>query len=178
MSPAQFSTENGLHAHHLPGGEADLYLENQNNRPFDLVLIRKGAWKAPGQATLYDPQARPSLPSISRRKYPSGNGKSSRCNPGSKAPTGSPSALPPFGNVKGGSFVTWDIVTSEPLRAVFSTPDHQGLQFVTPYLYCLPQGDTDSIQLELTGEGEGFKKAESSSSGRSRRQHGSFHQSR
>ena len=66
---------------------------------------------------------------------------------------------PSVSNVKGGSFVTWDIVTSEPRRAVFSTPAHEGLQFVTPYLFCLPSGDTDSIQIELAGEGEGFKKA-------------------
>jgi hypothetical protein len=61
--------------------------------------------------------------------------------------------------VKGGSFVTWDIATSRPTPAVFSTSSHEGLQFVTPYLYCMPKGDSDVIQVDLVGEGEGFKKA-------------------
>jgi hypothetical protein len=39
------------------------------------------------------------------------------------------------------------------------TPEFSGLQFVTPFLFTVPRGDTDQIELELVGEGEGFKKA-------------------
>jgi hypothetical protein len=61
--------------------------------------------------------------------------------------------------VKSGSYVTWDIATSRPLRAVMQTPDFTGAQFITPYLFTAPRGDSDRIELELVGEGEGFKKA-------------------
>jgi hypothetical protein len=60
-------------------------------------------------------------------------------------------------NVKSGSFVTWDVATSRPMAAVMQTPRFAGLQFVTPHLFTTPTGD--SIELDLLGEGEGFKKA-------------------
>jgi rhamnogalacturonyl hydrolase YesR len=159
LTPEQFSTQNGLYAHHLPGGEAELYLQNQSSQPFDVVIIRKGAWKASGSATLYDPEGKPVAHLDFPKEVALWQRKSIPVNPKLKGAYRLAMRSPSVSNVKGGSFVTWDVVTSEPMRAVFSTPNHEGLQFVTPYLFCLPSGDTDSIQLELTGEGEGFKKA-------------------
>ncbi len=159
LTPEEFATQNGVHAHHLPGGEAELYLQNQNNQPFDLVVIRKGAWKAPGHAALYDPEGKqigtldfPKEVALWQRKVIA-------VTPKIKGAYRLALRSQSVSNVKGGSFVTWDVVTSQPMPAVFSTPNHEGLQFVTPYLFCMPKGDTDSIQLEMTGEGEGFKKA-------------------
>ena len=61
-------------------------------------------------------------------------------------------------NVKGESFITWDVVTSKPKAAVFSVPDFEGLHHVTPSLYTMPRGDGTNVVVEVVGEGEGFKK--------------------
>ena len=48
---------------------------------------------------------------------------------------------------------------SRALPAVFSIPGHRGLEMALPDLYTRPRAGADRIELELTGEGEGFKKA-------------------
>jgi hypothetical protein len=159
LTPEQFATENGMWAHHLPSGDADLFLRAENQAQFDLVIIRKGAWKAPGSAAVFDPTGN----QVATLQFPA-EGVVWQRRVLSISPTATGAyriALRSVNarNVKGGSYVTWDIATSRALPAVFATPEFQGLQFVTPYLYTMPRGDTPTIELELSGEGEGFKKA-------------------
>jgi hypothetical protein len=159
LSPEQFATENGMYAHHLPAGEGELFVRVTNSEPFALVVIRKGAWKAPGAATLYGPAG----DVLARLDFPKEVALWQRqvvqVQPKVSGPYRLALRSQWVGNVKGGSYVTWDIATSRPRAAVFTTVGNEGLQFVTPYLYCQPKGDSDKIELELAGEGEGFKKA-------------------
>jgi hypothetical protein len=62
-------------------------------------------------------------------------------------------------NVRAGSFITWDVVSARPLRAVLSTPQFTGLEFLHPRLYTSPVAGATNIVIALAGEGEGFKKA-------------------
>lgn len=159
LTAEQCATDNGLHAHHLPAAEADFYLRHLAAETFDLVVIRKGAWKAPGIAKVHGPSGEV----VATLEFPKENALWQR-----RVVTIGGDALGTYrlalrsaavGNAKGGSFVTWDVVTSKPKEAVFAIPNFEGLQQVTPYLYTVPRGEGTNIILELTGEGEGFKKA-------------------
>ncbi len=178
LTPAQFDTANGLFARHLPAGDAELYLKINRREPLDLVVVRKGAWKSSGTATLYDAAGNvagtlefPREGVIWQRKaihLPAAADANSstdagRALPGATAAASSVYRLalrsPSVGNVRGGSYVTWDVVTSRPAQGVFNTPEHRGLEFVTPALFTMPRGDSPKIELELAAEGEGFKRA-------------------
>ena len=157
LTPAQFATENGLYAHHLPSGDADLYLDG-GAEPFTLAIVRKGAWKGAGTALLYDSHGS----AVRKLEFPKEGAlwqrKAFAVRPG-QGPLRLVLRSTTVSNVKGGSFVTWDVVTSRPMPAVFSLPNYEGLHLVTPQLFTVPQGGSAKIELELTGEGEGFKKA-------------------
>lgn len=159
LTPEQFSTENSLHAHHMPSGEAELYIEHDGHNPFELVLVRKGAWKAPGTATLFSPSGE----RLAKVDFARENALWQRRSipiTAQEAGAYRVALTSTFvGNSKGSSFVTWDVVTSRPKRAVFTIPDFEGLAQVTPYLFTVPHGDSTNVVLELLGEGEGFKKA-------------------
>lgn len=161
LTPDQFSTDNSMQAHHLPNGEADFYFEHTNAPPFHLVLVRKGAWKGGGSATLSTPSGQ----TVERIEFPNTNALwQRRVIPVPRA--GSDSGAWHLAlrstttvNAKGGSFVTWDVATATPKRAVFSLPNFEGLHQVTPHLYTVPAGASTNVTLNLSGEGEGFKKA-------------------
>jgi hypothetical protein len=159
LTAAQFATENGLHVHHVPAGEGDIWLKVDSTEPLQLALIRKGVWKAGATAALYDPAGHP----VKEWKLPREGKIWQRdvftVNP--KSPGAYRLALrsTSVANVKSGSYVTWDVATSRAIPAVIQTPALAGLQLVTPYLFTMPRGDSDKIELELVGEGEGFKKA-------------------
>jgi hypothetical protein len=154
-----FASENGLHAHHITHAEGKVFLRSTEERAFRIVLVRKGAWKGPGHAVLADPAGRvvqrlefPREPLIFQRRVlevPAASRGTYRLALRSPA---APSD-------RGGSIITWDVVTPQPMPAVLTTPAFQGLEYVTPRLFTKPRGDAAKIELELTGEGEGFKKA-------------------
>jgi hypothetical protein len=155
----QFASENGMHVHHVPAGEGSLFFKVDSMEPFQLALIRKGAWKSEASAALYDPAGKvvkewqlPRESKIWQREIHS-------MHPKLRGTYRLALRSPSVETVKSGSYVTWDIATSRAIPAVMQTPDFSGLQFVTPYLFTTPRGDTDRIELELAGEGEGFKKA-------------------
>jgi hypothetical protein len=159
LTPAQMDTAQGLHARHLPAGEADLYLEIPAGQPLEMVVIRKGSWTGEGTATLQTPEGRPAWPLAFPRtnalwqrrvlSLPAGESGTYRLSLRS----------PEAANVRGGSLVTWDVVTSRPVRGVFSTPHYRGLQFVTPRLFAQISGDSPRVELTVAAEGEGFKRA-------------------
>jgi rhamnogalacturonyl hydrolase YesR len=159
LTAEQFASENGMHVHHVPAGEGNVYFKIDSTEPFRLALIRKGAWKSEASATLSDPAGRviqewdfPRESKIWQREIFSAQLKLQGTY---RLALRSPSVE----NVKSGSYVTWDIATSRAIPVVLQTPGFSGLQFVTPFLFTTPRGDTDRIELELAGEGEGFKKA-------------------
>jgi hypothetical protein len=159
LTPAQFASENGLHAHHVPHSEGEVYLRSAGEEGFKIVLVRKGAWKGAGRARLSDPSGRvletvefPRAAVIwQRRVVPVPPGQAGAYRLALQAP--------PAPSDRGGSIITWDVVTSQPMPAVIVTPGFRGLEHVTPRLFTKPRGDAPNIELELTGEGEGFKKA-------------------
>jgi hypothetical protein len=155
----QFASENGLHAHHVPHPEGEVYLRSASEDAFKVVLVRKGAWKGPGHATLSDPSGGV----VQRLEFPREAMifqqrviDVPRARPGTYRLALRAPAAP---SDRGGSLITWDVVTSAPMPAVLATPAFQGLEYVTPRLFTKPKGDATKIELELTGEGEGFKKA-------------------
>jgi hypothetical protein len=159
LTPGQFDSAGGLHARHLPAGEADLYLEVASQQPLDLAIIRKGAWRSSGTVTLFDPEGR----QLSRLEFPRENVLWQR-QILALVPKGmgafrvafrSPGGL----GARGVPEVTWDAVTSRPVRGVVCTPKFRGLEFVTPRLYAAPSGLVPRIELEVAAEGEGFKRA-------------------
>jgi len=159
LSPAQFDSYNGLHARHLPWHQGELFLELKAGEPLDLVLIRKGSWKGPGQARLYDPQGELQESFDFPRENQVWQRKSFRLAPTASGPWRLAFDAAGAQTTRGGSAVTWDVVTSRPVRGVFATPRHRGLEFVTPALFCAPSGSSRRIELEVAGEGEGFKRA-------------------
>jgi hypothetical protein len=121
--------------------------------------VRKGAWKAAGQAELRDPAGKiaahiefPRTSAIWQRELITIN-------------TPTPGAwrlamsAPQVGNGRGGAYITWDVATSRPMPAVLATENHAGLEFVTPRLFTVPRSLENKIEIELVGEGEGFKSA-------------------
>jgi hypothetical protein len=159
LTPEQFASENGLHAHHLPHSEGEIYFRSSGEKPLQLVIVRKGAWKGAGEATLLDPAGAPA----GRLRFPAEAVAFQRqvfTAPGARTGTWLlklRAASAP--NDRGGSLITWDVVTPQPLPAVMATPRFEGMQYVTPHLYTVPKGDATRIELTLVGEGEGFKKA-------------------
>jgi hypothetical protein len=158
LTADQFASENGMHVHHVPSGEGSLFFKIDSTEPFQLALIRKGAWKSEASAALYDPAGQVvkewQLPRESKIWQREIHSMQPKLRGTYRLALRSPSAE----NVKSGSYVTWDIATSRAIPAVMQTPGFSGLQFVTPYLFTTTSGDTDRIELELAGEGEGFKK--------------------
>lgn len=159
LAPDQFASENGLHAHHVTHAEGEVFLRNAEARSFRIVVLRKGAWKGPGQAVLTDPAGRivqrlefPREPVIFQRRV-------IEVLAASRGAYRLALHAPAAPSDRGGSIITWDIVTPQPMAAVLTTPAFQGLEYVTPRLFTKPQGDASQIEAELTGEGEGFKKA-------------------
>ncbi len=159
LTPEQFSSDNGFYVHHLPAGEAGLFLRNTTQEPLDIVIIRKGAWKSSASAVVYGPSGKtvgqvnfPKDPVVWQRKVvslsPSEHG-TYRVELKSETQK----------NAKGGSYVTWDVATSRPVAGVFNTARNEGLQFVTPYLFAKARPGASKISIDLIGEGEGFKKA-------------------
>lgn len=159
LTPAQFDSANGLQVHHLPGGTGDLFWKITTPEPCSCVLIRKGAWKAAGEAVLYDPEGRVAA----RLDYPREAvlwQRQTLTVPARPAGTWRLALRSPsLQNVRAGSYVTWDIATAVPLPTVFRSDQWSGLEFVTPRLFTLPKPDATKIEIELTGEGEGFKRA-------------------
>ena len=126
----------------------------------DLVIIRKGAWKGAGEATVLDPvgnvSARLEFPAetvvFQRRMFTATNAQ-----PGAWLLKLRGASAP--NQERGGSLITWDVVTPRPTPAVMATPRFAGMQYVTPRLYTVPKDGATKIELTLVGEGEGFKKA-------------------
>ena len=158
LTPDQFASENGLYAHHLPHSEGEFYFRPSGGQPLKLVVIRKGAWKGPGEATLLDPSgvvvARADFPTeavvLQRRVL-----TATSAQPGTYLLKLRSPAVPS----DHGSWITWDVVTAQPTPTVLMTPRFEGLQYVTPRLFTVPKADASAIELTLVGEGEGFKKA-------------------
>jgi hypothetical protein len=159
LTAAQFASENGMHVHHVPAGEGDVWLKVDSTEPFQLALIRKGVWKADATAALYDPSGKLVKEWKLPRESKIWQRESFRAQPALPGVYRLALRSTTVANAKAGSFVTWDVATSRAIPAVLQTPDFAGLQFVTPFLFTTPRGDTDKIELELVGEGEGFKKA-------------------
>ena len=159
LTAEQFASENGMHVHHVPAGEGELYLQLNSTEPFQLAIIRKGVWKSDAIASLH----RPGGTLIKEWKLPREAKIWQREIFSVKPETQGTYRLSlrsaTIENVKSGSYVTWDIATSRAIPAVMQVPGFSGLQFVTPYLFTVPARGADKIELELGGEGEGFKKA-------------------
>ncbi|MBI5385161.1 MAG: hypothetical protein HZA90_10795 [Verrucomicrobia bacterium] len=159
ISADQFASENGWFAHHVPHSEGEVYLRSDGESGFKFVLVRKGAWKAAAQADLLDPAGQrvrtlelPREALICQR----------RVVEVPRAAAGSyllKLRSPPAPSDRGGSMITWDVVTTRPMPAVLTTPGFEGLEYVTPRLFTVPKADAAKIEIELAGEGEGFKKA-------------------
>lgn len=159
LTAAQFASENGLHVHHVPAGEGDVWFKVDSTEPFQLALIRKGVWKADGTAALYDSAGEVVQEWKLPRESKIWQRETFEVRPKSAGVYRLALRSATVANAKAGSFVTWDVATSRAIPAALQTPDFVGLQFVTPFLFTTPRGDTDKIELELIGEGEGFKKA-------------------
>jgi hypothetical protein len=159
LTAEQFSSGENLHARHLPNATGAIYLDFSGADSHRLVIVRKGAWKASGEAKLYAPDGQllqtlpfPKEVTVWQRKEmvaPAGQRGVYRLELKSERVL----------NSKGGSYVTWDVANAEPTRSVFTTEDFAGLEFATPFLYFLPDPNAEKIELEFTAEGEGFKKA-------------------
>jgi hypothetical protein len=160
LTPQQFDSADGRSVQHLSAGEADLYLDLDHDAPLRIVVVRKGAWKAPGAATLHDPAGQP----VGRIDFPREAVVWQRREFTLDSPRPGPWRLdlraPNLPNDRAGYWITWDVATSRPLAAVFATPGHRGLEMALPALYTRPAHDADQIRIELVGEGEGFKKAD------------------
>jgi hypothetical protein len=159
LTAEQFASENGMHVRHVPAGEGDVWLKVDSTEPFQLALVRKGVWKANATAALYDPSGAVVKEWKLPRESKIWQREVFNVQPKSKGAYRLALRSATVLNTRGGSYVTWDIATSRPIPAVMQTPNFSGLQFVTPYLFTTPRGDSDKIELELIGEGEGFKKA-------------------
>ena len=159
LTAAQFASENGMHVHHVPAGEGDVWFKTDSTEPFQLAIIRKGVWKADATAALYDPAGKIVKEWKLPRESKIWQRETFRAQPSVSGIYRLALRSTTVANAKAGSFVTWDVATSRAIPAVLQAPDFAGLQFVTPFLFTAPQGDTDRIELELVGEGEGFKKA-------------------
>ncbi|MCX8157971.1 MAG: glycoside hydrolase family 127 protein [Verrucomicrobiae bacterium] len=159
LSASQFATENGLHARHVPAGSGELYFKLSHSAPLELMLIRKGAWKAPAEARLYDPAGR----LLAHTAFPATNAVWQR--EFLRVPQPAPGTwrlaldAPQMPNVRAGSFITWDVISAQPLPAVLLTPQFAGLEFLHPRLYTVPAAGATNIVITLAAEGEGFKKA-------------------
>lgn len=159
LTASQFASENGMFAHHIPAGAGELFLRVDSLEPFQLAIVRKGAWKANATAELFDPAGK-SVKRWSLSREPQiWQREVLQVKPTSRGTYRLALRSATIENVRSGSYVTWDIATSRAIPAVMHTPEFTGLQFVTPYLFTAPRGETDKIELELVGEGEGFKKA-------------------
>jgi hypothetical protein len=159
LTASQFASENGMHVHHIPSGEGELYLRVNSVEPFQLALVRKGVWKSEASAGLYDPAGKLVREWKLPRESRIWQREAFTVKPEMRGVYRLALRSASVQNVKSGSYITWDIATSRPLPAVMQIPDFAGLQFVTPYLFTTPRGHADKIELELVGEGEGFKKA-------------------
>jgi hypothetical protein len=158
LTSEQFASENGLYAHHLPHSEGEFLFHHPNTQPLKLLLIRKGSWKGPGEATLLDASgavvAKAVFPAeavvLQRQVFTLTN-----VQPGSYRLKLQSPPVPS----EHGSWITWDVVTEQPTPTVLTTPRFEGLQYVTPRLFTVSTADASTIELVLVGEGEGFKKA-------------------
>lgn len=159
LTPEQFASENGLFVRHVPAGSGELFLKVTDAAPLELLLIRKGAWKGPGEARLHDPAGR----LAARADWAEESVVWQRQLLTVKQPTPGTWRLalhaPQMANLRAGSFITWDVVSRRPLPAVLTTPQFTGLEFVHPRLYTVPVAGATNIVITLAGEGEGFKKA-------------------
>ncbi len=155
----QFASENGMHVHHVPCGEGNVHFKLDSTDSFQLALIRKGVWKSDATASLHDPSGKliqewklPREPKIWQREV-------FTLKPELKGIHRLALRSAKMENVKSGSYITWDVATSRAIPAVMQVPGFDGVQFVTPYLFTVPTRGADEIDLELAGDGEGFKKA-------------------
>ena len=158
LTPEQFSSENGLYAHHLPHSEGEMYFRKTGTGPLSLVVIHKGAWKGPGEAILMSPSG-----AVARQvAFPAEAVVLQRNTLTlADAPPGDyllKLRSPPVPSDHG-SWITWDVVTAQATATVMMTPRFEGMQYVTPRLYAVPSRDATRIELTLVGQGEGFKKA-------------------
>jgi hypothetical protein len=71
--------------------------------------------------------------------------------------------LPPGGpfrlELKTDSTRSWDLITAQPTRRVFHSPQWKSLEALTPRLYFQLRPGAKSVNLTLEAEGEGFKGA-------------------
>jgi hypothetical protein len=159
LTPHQYASDYGLHAHHLPHAQAELYLRCPNEHGFRLVLVRKGAWKGPGYATVWDPTGQV----VARLEFPQQATVFQRQELAVARSVSGTYRLtlqaPVVPGQRTGSMISWDVVSSEPMPAVFSLPGFAGLERVRPRLITAADTDAARIELDLRAEGEGFKKA-------------------
>lgn len=159
LSPKQFASENGMYAKHLPNSAGEIYFWNGSTEPLHLAIIRKGAWKGPGTAMLYGEDGT-MLRKLEFKKEVSVWQRSTiEFNPLAKGTYRIVLDSPYMQNERGGSHITWDIVGSRPITSVVRSEGNRHLDFMTPGLFAESRSDTDRIEIELSAEGEGFKKA-------------------
>jgi hypothetical protein len=159
FTPEQFASENGFYIHHLPAGAGEIFLKVETLAPFQVVIIRNGAWKEAGQAALYDPAGK----MVFRREFPREAVLWQRevfaVKPTVPGAWRLALRAPQIPNVRSGAFITWDVATSHAMPAVMQTANNFGWEFVTPRLYTIPKAGETKVEIDLLGEGEGFKKA-------------------
>lgn len=159
LSAQQLASDCGLHGHHLPQAQAELYLHCPDSNGFRLVLVRKGAWTGPGQATLWDPAGQPVARLQFEREPVLFQRQELMVAPSIRGTYRLTLQAPVIKAERTGSMITWDVVTARPMPAVFALPGFEGLERVTPRLFAAAEDDAAQIDLELRAEGEGFKKA-------------------
>ena len=159
LTPQQFASENGGYAKHLPNSSGEIYLQNDSKAPLNLAIIRKGAWKGPGQALLYGPDGA----IIRKLEFPKEITVWQRnILEFQELPLGTyrlTMEAPYVENERGGSQITWDVASSRRLKGLLQSAGNRHLDFVTPSLFTQARPDTGKIEIELSAQGEGFKKA-------------------